>query len=220
MQPNIQKHYSAASRSILIDWLFELQMDFKYDDCSMHLCVEIFDNYASKQVIKREELQLVGITSFILAGKISEIYGCTVSDAVYYCEKQYTTSQVVDMERTILTAVDFDIVNLSDESIQLSRIQDINLKRMVQYLFETSLINSARAKLDIKTAKQILTCGGTKTVIDFKYNSMNTKFKNLQAKLNLYNNGLKVKSTSKLQSSSKWATATKSIYKLKKRIDR
>ena len=64
-QPDI----SASMRTILVDWLIEVQENFELFHETLYLAVKLVDLYLQKKVVKREYLQLVGATSMLIASK-------------------------------------------------------------------------------------------------------------------------------------------------------
>lgn len=56
-------------RSILVDWLVEVQENFELNHETLYLAVKLVDTYLSKQIVIKEDLQLVGAVSLFLACK-------------------------------------------------------------------------------------------------------------------------------------------------------
>ncbi len=66
----------AQMRTILVDWLIEVQENFELFHETLYLAVKIVDLYLSKKDVKREYLQLVGATSMLLAAKFEVRIAC------------------------------------------------------------------------------------------------------------------------------------------------
>lgn len=60
-------------RTILVDWLIEVQENFELFHETLYLAVKLVDLYLSKKEVKREYLQLVGATAMLIASKF-EVY--------------------------------------------------------------------------------------------------------------------------------------------------
>ena len=61
-------------RSILVDWLVEVQECFELYHETLYLGVKLFDHFLDQTPnIKRDELQLVGATTLIISSKIEVI---------------------------------------------------------------------------------------------------------------------------------------------------
>ena len=61
-------------RAILLDWLIEVHMGFKFREDTLFLTIHIIDTYLSVKKIERCNLQLLGITALFIACKQNEIY--------------------------------------------------------------------------------------------------------------------------------------------------
>ena len=96
-------------RAILIDWLVDVHLRFKLVPETMFLTVYIIDKYMEKKTMKRSDLQLLGVTSMLLASKYEEIYAPEVKDFEYITDKAYTKSMILEMETEILVALDFEV---------------------------------------------------------------------------------------------------------------
>ena len=90
---NGQPHINAAMRSILMDWLIEVNLKMKHVPATLYLIVNIVDRYLSKATVKRSELQLVGVTALFIASKYEEIYQCELEEMVLICDNAYTESE-------------------------------------------------------------------------------------------------------------------------------
>ena len=104
-----QKDINAKMRSILVDWLVEVHYKFKLHPSTLWLCVNILDRYLEKIETNRGDLQLVGVTSLLIACKYEEIYPPEVRDCVYITDYAYTRDQVLAMETKILRELDYQI---------------------------------------------------------------------------------------------------------------
>ena len=67
-------------RSILIDWLVDVQFKFKMRAETLFFTVNILDRFLSIQVVKRNELQLYGVGAMLIAAKYEEIYTPQLKD--------------------------------------------------------------------------------------------------------------------------------------------
>jgi hypothetical protein len=89
-------HITERMRTILVDWILEVHYKFKLNPHTLYLTVSILDRYLHKtQVpVTRRDLQLVGITSLLLAAKYEEMFVPELRDLAYICDGAYTESQV------------------------------------------------------------------------------------------------------------------------------
>lgn len=89
-----QPHINERMRSILVDWLVEVHLKFKLVPETLYLTVNLIDRYLERQEVSRPKLQLVGVTSLLIASKYEEIYPPELRDLVYICDRAYTRSEV------------------------------------------------------------------------------------------------------------------------------
>ena len=69
-----QVNINEKMRAILVDWLVDVHLRFKLVPETLFLTVFLIDKYMEKTTIKRSDLQLLGVTSMLLASKYEEIY--------------------------------------------------------------------------------------------------------------------------------------------------
>lgn len=104
-----QEDINERMRSILIDWLIEVHLKFKLVPESLFLTVNLIDRYLEKDQVHRSKLQLIGVTAMLIACKYEEIYPPIVKDFVYITDNAYTKEEILEQERKMLQALDFDI---------------------------------------------------------------------------------------------------------------
>lgn len=63
----VQKDVTSNMRGILVDWLVEVSMEYKLLPETMYLAVSYIDRYLSVNVLNRQRLQLLGVSSFLIA---------------------------------------------------------------------------------------------------------------------------------------------------------
>lgn len=86
---NLQPNINAKMRAILVDWLIEVHRKFELMPESIYLTVNIMDRYLSKKAVPRNELQLVGMGSMLIACKYEEIWALEVNDFVAISNNAY-----------------------------------------------------------------------------------------------------------------------------------
>lgn len=89
-------------RSILVDWLIEVHNKFELMPETLYLTINIVDRFLSMKVVPRRELQLLGISSMLLASKYEEIWAPEVNDFVCISDNAYIKEQILAMEKAIL----------------------------------------------------------------------------------------------------------------------
>ncbi|KAK1402863.1 Cyclin N-terminal domain-containing protein [Heracleum sosnowskyi] len=89
----LQTDINSVMRSILIDWLVEVHRKFELMPESLYLTINIVDRYLSMKIVPRRELQLVGVSSMLIACKYEEIWAPEVNDFIAISDNAYTREQ-------------------------------------------------------------------------------------------------------------------------------
>jgi G2/mitotic-specific cyclin-B, other len=147
--PNYMSHQvkiDETIRSTLVDWLIQIHYNFKLLPETLFLTVNLIDRYMSKHQIAKREVQLVGIASLLIVAKYEEIYPPLLKDFVFITDKTYTSEEILDMEKKILFALDFDL-NLCSSYRFLERFSKLAKLDQVsfflsQYMLELGLLDS------------------------------------------------------------------------------
>lgn len=69
-----QVEINAKMRAILTDWLIEVHHKFELQPETLYLTFYIIDRYLSMEIVRRRELQLVGVSAMLIACKYEEIW--------------------------------------------------------------------------------------------------------------------------------------------------
>lgn len=138
-----QLHVNAKMRGILVDWLVSVQVKYKLESKTLFLAINLLDRYLGQTAAARRHLQLVGVTVLLIAAKFEEIYPPEISVLVYITDNTYSREDIIKMEVSILTALDFKICCPTPMHF-LERYQDLNgcsesHSCMAQYLVELTL---------------------------------------------------------------------------------
>ncbi|KAJ8766820.1 hypothetical protein K2173_008374 [Erythroxylum novogranatense] len=99
---HLQPDINAKMRTILVDWLIEVHRKFELMPETLYLTLNIVDRFLAVKVVPRRELQLVGISSMLIACKYEEIWAPEVNDFVCISDNAYIREQVLAMEKAIL----------------------------------------------------------------------------------------------------------------------
>ena len=105
---DIQKDLNEKMRAILIDWLISVHLRFNLSSATLFLTVNIIDRFLEKHPIPRQKLQLVGLSSMLIAAKIEEIYYPEIMDLVSISDCSYGKKEIIDMEAMIVAKLNFD----------------------------------------------------------------------------------------------------------------
>jgi len=134
-------------RAVLVDWLVEVQMQFKLLQETLFLTVNTIDRFLAvegKNVYK-SRLQLVGVAAMFLVSKIEEVYAPTVSDFVYITDNTYSGAEIRHMELQIIRALNFDFCPPISLNFlrRYSKAGDVDLLQhsLSKYILEVCLLD-------------------------------------------------------------------------------
>ncbi|KAG9143647.1 hypothetical protein Leryth_017142 [Lithospermum erythrorhizon] len=105
----VQKDVSANMRGILVDWLVEVAEEYKLLSDTLYLTISYIDRFLSMNVTSRQRLQLLGVSSMLIASKYEEISPPLVKDFCYITDNTYKKEDVVKMEADVLKALNFEM---------------------------------------------------------------------------------------------------------------
>lgn len=103
---NERTRLNERMRSILVDWLVQVHDKFKLLQETLHLTVSYVDRYLSKEIVPRNELQLVGVTAMLLASKYEEMYAPEIGDFVYITDQAYDKALIRQTEAKMFTTLE------------------------------------------------------------------------------------------------------------------
>lgn len=97
-----QHDISPIMRAILIDWMMEVWNEFTLKRETLYYSINYVDRFLSVQPkVKKEELQLIGVTAMFIASKMEEVYSPRVADFAKSTDNGYTVNQIVKMEKNM-----------------------------------------------------------------------------------------------------------------------
>ncbi|XP_075506303.1 G2/mitotic-specific cyclin S13-7-like [Primulina tabacum] len=143
-----QPEINSKMRAILVDWLIEVHKKFDLMPESLYLTINIVDRFLSVKTVPRRELQLVGISSMLIACKYEEIWAPEVSDFIALSDNAYVREQVLLMEKAILGKLEWYLTVPTPyvflvRYIKASVPSDQELENMAFFLAELGLMNYA-----------------------------------------------------------------------------
>ena len=140
-----QPYLSWRHRGILVDWIVQVHYRFKLLPETLFLTINILDRYLSKKQATKEKLQLVGIGALMVAAKYEEIYPPPISDYLYIADGFYKQEEILEMERTILSVLQFNL-GYSSPLYFLRRLSkaedyDVQSRTIAKYLMEVAVLD-------------------------------------------------------------------------------
>jgi len=136
---------SDKMRSVLVDWLVEVQIQFKLLQETLFLTIDTIDRYLAVEgkKVHRSRLQLVGVAAMFLVSKIEEVYAPAISDFVYITDNAYSEGEIRNMEMRIIGALDFDLSQPISLNFlrRYSKAGDVDVLQhsLAKYVLEVSL---------------------------------------------------------------------------------
>jgi len=110
MWPFKNTHISSTMRYKLLDWLVDVQEHYSLLQETFQLSVSIIDHYLNVDTeLKKELLQLLGITALSLAAKYEELHPLSLNELVNLCDSAYSQKKIVSMEFQVLKALGFNL---------------------------------------------------------------------------------------------------------------
>ncbi|XWS24154.1 hypothetical protein CRYUN_Cryun28dG0076200 [Craigia yunnanensis] len=146
----VQKDVSRNMRGILVDWLVEVAEEYKLVTDTLYMTVSYIDRFLSLNALNRQKLQLLGVSSMLIASKYEEINPPNVEDFCYITDNTYTKDEVVKMEADILKYLKFELGNPTVKTFlrRFSRVAQEDYKAsslqtafLGYYLAELSLLD-------------------------------------------------------------------------------
>jgi len=112
-----QNSLTNEHRRILVEYMFETTVSFNFT-LNVYFCaVNLVDRYLSVKEATKENFQLIGCSSLLLASKIYETKSFTPENLVYASDYAFLLSHILDMEVEIFSTLGGQISLFSLESI-------------------------------------------------------------------------------------------------------
>jgi hypothetical protein len=108
-----QSDVNEKMRAILIDWLIEVHFKFKLLPETLFITINLIDRYLERKEMKRQRLQLLGVTAMWVACKYEEIYAPEIKDFVYITDNAYEQSDILKLEYELLRTLEFNVTTPS-----------------------------------------------------------------------------------------------------------
>ncbi|XP_008226154.1 PREDICTED: putative cyclin-B3-1 [Prunus mume] len=140
----IQADITPHMRGILVNWLIEVHFKFELMQETLYLMVTLLDQYLSQVTIKKDEMQLVGLTALLLASKYEDFWHPRVKELISISAESYTRDQVLGMEKLMLKKLKFRL-NAPTPYVFMLRFlkaaqSEPKLEHLAFYLIELCLV--------------------------------------------------------------------------------
>lgn len=128
-----QTDINEKMRAILVDWLVEVHSKLKLKPETLFLGINILDRYLEKQIVRKDQLQLIGVVSILLACKYEEVYTPEFACFEHITDFACTRKSILEMEGLMLKALQFSFT-ISSPFMLMTRLFE-KLKTTNQILF-------------------------------------------------------------------------------------
>ncbi|CAN8271460.1 unnamed protein product [Cochlearia groenlandica] len=137
-----QTEVTPILRGIMISRLMEVHLTFHLMHETLFLTMDLLDRYLSQVTIKKNELQLVGVTALLLASKYEDYWHPRIEDLISI--SPYTRDQILGMERIMLKQLNFRL-NAPTPYVFMLRFlkaaqSNKKLEQLAFYLIELTLV--------------------------------------------------------------------------------
>jgi len=138
-----QPEINPKMRSILMDWLVEVQIKYKLRPETLHLAVRTIDRFLSARETPRKRLQLVGVAGMMIAAKYEEIYPPEIKEFVKIADNAFTKDDLLNMEISMLTALEFNlcaptVVHFQETFQRMNQSNELQ-RHLLAYVVELSI---------------------------------------------------------------------------------
>ncbi|CAL0323165.1 unnamed protein product [Lupinus luteus] len=145
----LQHDITPGMRGILVDWLVEVSEEYNLVPDTLYLTVNLIDRFLSASLIKKQRLQLLGVTCMLISSKYEEIKAPQVQEFCVITDNAYTQAEVVKMESEVLKLLHFQLSVPTTKTFLRRFIQAaqscyevpyVELEFLANYLAELTLV--------------------------------------------------------------------------------
>lgn len=106
----MQTQFDRRKSFVLAEWLLEVKREFKCKDNTYVLAVTIFNAFLNvSKDVSLDHLQGYGISCFMIAVKLSEIYSPNIDNCIWICDGVYTKNQILQFYSTIMNSLNGNV---------------------------------------------------------------------------------------------------------------
>ncbi|CAM8941588.1 unnamed protein product [Rhodiola kirilowii] len=145
----LQKDLKPEMRAILVDWLVEVAEGCRLSADAVFLAVNYIDRYLMTNVVKRNKLQLLGVSCLLVASKYEENVPPYLEEMCFLTDNSSTNDEILNMEKEVVKLLNHEmnaptiktflriLAKVSPNKEQSSTL----LEFIERYLSELSLLN-------------------------------------------------------------------------------
>ncbi|KAF0988400.1 hypothetical protein HZS_6487 [Henneguya salminicola] len=97
-------------RSTLVEWMADVSHGCQHSPETLFMAVNYLDRFMSIKKVILDEFQLIGITCLFISSKLNDVNLPQINEFVYVTENLYTRDNIIDTEKEIISALEFQLV--------------------------------------------------------------------------------------------------------------
>lgn len=105
-----QPEINNRMRIILIDWIVEIHYKLRLKEETFYTTIYIIDAYLSQKIITKNNFQLLGITSLLIASKLNEMNVERIQNYSFFAGNAYNKEEIINMELDISKTLDYNFL--------------------------------------------------------------------------------------------------------------
>ncbi len=105
----VQTELTPQMMLTLFDWMVEVMDEFRLKPQTLYLSFNYCHRFLSYGAVPRSRLQLLGIGALFVACKFEEVVSPSADDFVNIADGTYARVELLNMERMLLSALDFEM---------------------------------------------------------------------------------------------------------------
>lgn len=106
---SVETEITADMRNVVANWLNEVIDEFHLKKETLFLAVDFLDRFLERRALPPQSLQLIGITSLLIASKYQEIDIPSIERFVDITDRSYTQQEIIVAERILLCTLNFEL---------------------------------------------------------------------------------------------------------------
>ena len=105
-----QRHVTSKMRAVLLDWLFEVMLEYRLCDKTLQLAALYVDRYLCvTPSLPKSSLQLLGVAAMLVASKFEDVRSVDLASLIWISDEAYSADEVRAMEQRLLCALGWDV---------------------------------------------------------------------------------------------------------------
>ena len=108
-KPFLNKPQEESARQLVMDQMINASHKYKFRGETIFMAEFLMDHYIARENVSKQNIQLVGIVSLMIAAKYEEIYPPSIHDFEKMAGKYFTRPELLKMESSILRKLGFNL---------------------------------------------------------------------------------------------------------------